>query len=498
MVDNDAENIKKLEAENAALAEKNKNLAKVIEISATSDNTSPKDASPLTSELSKAMEELKSSMKIVKKDLKESIKGPTEKHEEMKKIVADLTEKTKDLEKIPAIVTQISDIEKKMSERGNKDKIPFGGLFGGLGTQGEGNIGMPRDAPKNMKELLGKIGEIKDGVETRLLNMERRVDTIRQKIGKKNLERLDSLVSAQQDISDNLVPRRVKEEVDKILSTLSFEVEGMSSSARELSSEVTKSNEQIADALETTKALEERMQRAELSNDKIFEIIKPVSDLADTIADIQRDISNIKEKTSSLSDLDERMSGVERTSSLMQDTIALAKNLEKRMSAVEVNDKKTRDDEYSIRDILKRLENVERLSAVNEEKDRQFREDVSRLNESVDGMHKTIGTMESDYRMKNVLREELSRMAVASRPKKRVTKSKSKQINQPETKQKPNPQEKRQIEKSIKNVDDSETDHAKRIQSTIESMEQAYSNGLITKVRYDKIIKKLRKLQGFR
>jgi chromosome segregation ATPase len=332
MADDTESNIKKLEDEKKALEEKNKGLAKVIELT-SQQNAEQKQASAKAAQTTKqakiavdtgtqkALDELRSSMKTIKKSLKESLQGPAEKHEQMKKMVADIEAKIKDVDKITAIETKITDMEKKVAEQVQKAPSSLGNLFGGFGA-GKADAGAPKNAPRNIRELMKHIDGIKDTFETRLLNMERRVDSIRHKLGKKNLERLEELISSKQDISENVVPRKVREEVEKILSTFSFEVEDMADSAKELADNVEKSNESFDHSVENIRSIQKRMDAAErmisemrtgyqqtsktvdklveevekvdISDKEVEDVIKEADKLSEKVEDVEKSLSTIE------------------------------------------------------------------------------------------------------------------------------------------------------------------------------------------------------------
>lgn len=322
-------NLKKLEEEKRALEEKNKGLAKVIEMTAkqheqqkASITAKQQSDAGMGNDTQKALEDLRTSMKTIKKSLNESIKGPAEKHEQMKKMVADIEAKIKDVDKIASLETKLADIEKKVSEQVQKAPSSLNNLFGGFGAKSTGGSGNLRNAPRNIGELMKHIDGIKDDIDTRMLNMERRVDSLRQKLGKKNLERLEELISSKQDISENIVPRRVREEVEKILSTFSFEVEDMADSAKTLADNVERSNEGFEESIKIINNLQKRVDSTErmisemrsgyqqtsqtvgnlaakvesldISSKEVEDVIKEAEKLTDKVDDIEKSLNNIE------------------------------------------------------------------------------------------------------------------------------------------------------------------------------------------------------------
>jgi DNA repair exonuclease SbcCD ATPase subunit len=461
MPEDQEEALKKLELQNKALEEKNRSLAKIIEISA---NNGPKaepvspDAKPRTdSETQQLLEELQNSMKTVKKTLKESVKGPAEKHEEMKKMVSDIEAKIKEVEKIPSMETKMAEIEKRISDDAQKQSNPLGGLFGGFGSSGPG-AGAPKNAPKNMRELMKLINDSNDALENRLLNMERRIDSIRKKIGDKNLERLEGLISSKQDISDNIVPRRVKEEVEKILSAFSFEVEGMAKSARELSDSVEKSNEEIEESLKVITDLKERV---------------PILERA--ISDMQNRTQDSEEKLKELSDASDMLERFKNE--LQESTLKSGQRLDSLSE-------KSEDMERSIEELESATRGTDQI--------------VNKLSETVDYMEKAMNEMRMDYKLKSVLRSELSRIAPKAPKKRRKSrrrpgrKAEADKTGKETEIEGATPEEKRELEKMIHKMDEEQKD---KISSIMGNIKAAYKGGLITKARYERISKKLDKLK---
>jgi methyl-accepting chemotaxis protein len=329
MAEDTESNLKKLEEEKRALEEKNKGLAKVIEMTskqheqqkAAAAKAKPPADAAMGNDTQKALDDLRTSMKTIKKSLNESIKGPAEKHEQMKKMVSDIETKIKDVDKIASLETKLADIEKKVAEQVQKAPSSLGNLFGGFGAKA-GGTGAPKNAPRNIGELMKHIDGLKGDMDTRMLNMERRVDSLRHKLGKKNLERLEELISSKQNISDNIVPRRVREEVEKILSTFSFEVEDMADSAKTLADNVEKSNEGFEESVKTINSIQKRMDSAErmisemrsgyqqtsqtvgnlagkvesldVSSKEVEDVIKEAEKLTDKVGDIEKSLNNIE------------------------------------------------------------------------------------------------------------------------------------------------------------------------------------------------------------
>lgn len=392
MAENMESMLKKLEAEKRDLEEKNASLARIIELTHAKPD-SMGDSETDGGDATKSLEELKDSMKVIKKTLRDSLQGPAEKHEEMKRLVAEMNSRLIDVSKIPALETKLIEVEKRISGQDRKDVSPFGNIFGGFGA-GQTAM-MPKNAPSSMKELMKYIGDQGERLETRMLNMEKRLDALREKIGRKNLERLESLVSSKQDISDNLVPRRVKEEVEKILSAFSFEVEGMSAATRDLAERVRLSNDRMDESLRFLKETGERMDKS-----------------------------------------DKAAAGVQ-------------------------------------------------------EKSEKWEQSIARLEQTVGDMEKSLSALQTDYRLKNVLRSELSRLSVPAAAPRQRPRRKSRQAMKSEADDKPRQSERKEIERMIENVDEGQ---AEKINSIKKNIQNAYKSGLISKERYDRIMSKLKRI----
>jgi methyl-accepting chemotaxis protein len=446
MAGEDEANLKKLEEEKRALEEKNKGLAKVIELTskqntqqqaASKGKPKPEADAKISNSTQTALDELRNSMKTIKKSLKESIKGPAEKHEEMKKMVTDMETKIKDIDKISALETKLADVEKKVAEQVQKAPSSLSNLFGGFGA-GKEEAGRPKGAPRNIGQLMKHIDGIKEGIDTRMLNMERRVDSLRHKLGKKNLQRLETLTSSQQDISDNLIPRRVREEVEKILSTFSFEVEDMAESAKSLADNVERSNESLEEILVVMKDLQKR-------------------------TDTMERVTN------------EMRSGYQQTS-LTVNTLA------GKMEKMDIDSKE-------LEQVLK---------------------EADRLTEKVEDVEKSVTKIESDTHMKNVIRSELSQISKPppappkpEKPKKRrrarktVKKAARKARRRTVAKEPAKPKPPRKRRKPAVAAAPA-LSRNERIEATLRRLEEAYVNGLISKERYQRISKKLKRLKQLR
>jgi len=436
MAEDPEANLKRLEEEKRALEEKNKNLAKVLELTARQNKTEGQAARPpkpavdkeAGSDVQKALEELRVGMKTVKKSLKESIQGPTEKHEQMKKMVADIEAKIKDVDKISSFEAKLADIEKKVSDQIHKSPSSLSNLFGGFGT-GKVDAGTPKNSPRNIGELMKHINEIKDSVDTRMLNMERRVDAIRHKIGNKNLERLEELLSSKQDISDNLVPRRVREEVEKILSTFSFEVEDMAEAAKTLADSVEKSNESFDDSLAFVKDIQKRL-------DGVERIVNEVQ-------------SGYRQTSQTLGKLVGKVESMVVSGKDVEEVIKEADMLSEKVDDVEKS-LKTIENDYHIKNTL--------------------RSELSRL-----ALPKKTAPSKKQARRKKPAKRA-GKITARKRTKKTKRKGRSSKIK--------SSQEAR------------ERNRMERINSTLRRVEMAYENGLIPKGRYERIAEKLKRLKN--
>jgi|GEM_PF-2969512 len=440
MAEDPEANLKRLEEEKRALEEKNKNLAKVLELTARQKKTAGQDAQPpktaddkeAGSDVQKALEELRVGMKTVKKSLKESIQGPAEKHEQMKKMVSDIEAKMKDVDKISSFEAKLADIEKKVSDQIHKSPSSLSNLFGGFGT-GKVDAGTPKNAPRNIGELMKNIDEIKDGVDTRMLNMERRVDAIRHKIGNKNLERLEELLSSKQDISDNLVPQRVREEVEKILSTFSFEVEDMAEAAKTLADNVEKSNESFDESLAVVKGIQKRL-------DGVERIVNEVQ-------------AGYRQTSQTLGKLVGKVESMVVSGKDVEEVIKESDMLSEKVDDVEKS-LKTIENDYHIKNTL--------------------RSELSRL---------ALPKKKVKSR-----RTSSKKKAQGKKPAKRAGKESARKKTKT-TKRKSRPSK---IKGSLEAID---RKRMERINSTLRRVEMAYENGLIPKGRYERIAEKLKRLK---
>ncbi len=312
------EALKKLEKDNKELEDRIKSLSQIIELSAK-QSQAKKTISPegkAAGKIDENMEYLKKSIKSMKKSLK--MIDPEKRADEMKMLLEKVEEGSKAMGKLSDIETKMQELEKKMGEKEKEEaeKTDTGNIFGGFGTTG-GDL--PENAPKNIKELLDYIEDFKGGIEERLLNLERGVEFITSKIGSDTLKKLDSLISAKDDIETVLIPKKVKEEVEKILSVFSFGIENLSNAIKELTSDIEASNEgmenvlnwmgatndkiktienkisnETLSSLDKMKAIDERMKNFEITiNEKIKtmeeSINRKLTYVEEKLGDLQRD-----------------------------------------------------------------------------------------------------------------------------------------------------------------------------------------------------------------
>ena len=356
----------------------------------------------------------------------------------MKKMVTDIEAKIKDVDKISALETKLADMEKKVSDTAHKSPSSLSNLFGGFGAGGTKGSA-PKNAPRNIGELMKHINELKDGVDTRMLNMEKRVDAIRHKIGGKNLERLEELISSKQDISENIVPRRVREEVEKILSTFSFEVEDMADAAKNLADNVEKSNDEFEDSFDTVKDLQTRLAGFE----------KVLNDL---------------------------QSGFSQTSQTMN---KLAEEVEHH----DISEKEVEDVIKEADKLTEKVEDVEK-SLTTMERDNHMKD---MLKSELSKLASPPTPPKPKHRRHAAAPGKPAKKGRAGKPGKRP----AKKVHEKK------PQRKRGGSGSGSGKKAGMA-RAERIALTMRRVEMAYENDLISKERYDRITEKLRRLKRFR
>ncbi|UCD07769.1 MAG: hypothetical protein JSW41_02255 [Candidatus Aenigmatarchaeota archaeon] len=285
--------VKKLEEEKKGLEDKYKSLAKILELSA---KQKPKKEPELPEEVSggkidKDLEYLKKSLKSMKKTIK--LIDPEKKTEEMKNLVSKIEQQTKAIDKISAMDIKIKELEKKMTGKEEKKTEETGNIFGGFGMLGGKKSS--EGASKDTKQLLD---DFKEGMGERLLNLEKRVESIRVKIGDDRLKKIDFMISAKDDIENKMIPKRVKEEVEKILSVFSFGIENLSSAIKNLTTDIERSNNGMESVFNWIEATNERIKNIEqkLSSDEI-------PDPLDYMKKINEDVITMNEKIRYLEEL---------------------------------------------------------------------------------------------------------------------------------------------------------------------------------------------------
>ncbi len=246
--------IEKLEAEKREMEKRCENLAKIIEITSKAGTAHKPDSVNIgkNSEMvEKELEALKRGIKSIKKNLK-TISAPanTQKYDG---VLASIEEKLKKLDKISELEERL----KKIEEPDSMKKEQEDNIFGGFGMR------KTKKHQKSIEQTQKVFAEFKDSVEERLTSLETRIEELNMKLTPGTIKNLKEFVSARDKILDNLIPQKVKEEVENILAAFSFEMENLTKTIKYLTKDIEKSNYDIKHFLRWSKKINSKIKNIE-------------------------------------------------------------------------------------------------------------------------------------------------------------------------------------------------------------------------------------------
>jgi DNA repair exonuclease SbcCD ATPase subunit len=252
---------KSLDKERGELEEKSRGLAEIIEkVSSRAEEaetpvTPPEPVEPKLKDLEKKMtdqfqaqlKELKDSMTDIGTKMEKSGKPEDGK---VKKIVDKIQSETS------SKISALEDTIKKLSDRLTPTEAPGKGgedVSKGLAAMG-GNVELQSDlegVKRSVKDLERVFAEMRDENETRfsrfkeqlkrlekLPSLEDKVQTLVEKLGPENIEKLKKLVFSTEELSSQVIPQEIKKTVSKEFSPVFTDV-------KDLKEGVTKLNERI-------------------------------------------------------------------------------------------------------------------------------------------------------------------------------------------------------------------------------------------------------------
>ncbi|MFH1364612.1 MAG: hypothetical protein ABIH52_03055 [Candidatus Aenigmatarchaeota archaeon] len=251
--------IKQLEADKKKLEDKTKSLAKIIELSAKRKPvaTGSPDLKNLETELKDYTEQMKKNIKNLGKKLQQPKVGSDAANQQITEILKPFEEKLSILEKLPDLESRLAKLEAPPEEEKPK-KQKQESMFGGFSEEGIEN-----------EELDKRLITFQENTEKRIKDVEDILSTIRLTLNPQTLTQLQKLSDASADIINTIIPAKVREEMEKILSSFSAEFRMMIQSLRKLSDEIEKSNSEIFYSLEEVERLGNDIDRLEKRLDDI-------------------------------------------------------------------------------------------------------------------------------------------------------------------------------------------------------------------------------------
>jgi len=244
--------IKRLEEDKKKLEEKTKNLAKILELSAK-QKTKARPAAELKGiqdELKAYTDEVKKNIKNLGKKLEKQPTAPDILNQQVMDILKPFEEKIAVLERIPDLETRLSKLEEPAEE--TPKKKPKDSLFGGFSEEGI-----------ESEELDKRLLTLQENTDARLKTLEDSLNAMRMTLGPQTLNEIRKLADTGSDILTIGIPAKVREEVEKILSSFSAEFRLLTQSLKNLSDEVERSNSEIFFSLEEVERLGNNMERLE-------------------------------------------------------------------------------------------------------------------------------------------------------------------------------------------------------------------------------------------
>lgn len=233
-----------LAAEKERLELKVKNLTQVIEAMAAKAEPPEADGGPpgTAEALASHFDSLKKTISSLEGKIKKSeSRGGGE---EAKELLAALQKKLDALDTLPALVEAIKKVEEGVKQAAS---APPSNLFGGFGSP----------PPATSKEATILALEVRDSVEQLKADTDARFDAADKQVKKLALaldpatvSRLESAAQRAGDLLDVQVPARVRQEVDGILSALSFSLNAMAQELGRLTAETEKLNAALQAAVE--------------------------------------------------------------------------------------------------------------------------------------------------------------------------------------------------------------------------------------------------------
>jgi predicted nucleic acid-binding Zn-ribbon protein len=249
-----------LDREKAKLEEKVKSLSKIIELMATKKESKQPDGIPPEG----AAETLKSNFESLKKaivSLEGKIKkseGKARPSEDMKNLLASVQKKIAALDSVPPLLDSMKKIEEELKKMNSKPEANAN-IFGGFGE----TPSTSKEASLFYTELKNAFEEFRESTELKMEDMEKRLNILAVKMDTKTLKNLESLASSKDEILNTLIPARVREEVDKILSALAYSLNNITQEVNRFTAEAEKMNNRLSLSMDLIERLGKNVERLE-------------------------------------------------------------------------------------------------------------------------------------------------------------------------------------------------------------------------------------------
>ncbi len=273
--------LKKLEEEKKSLEDKNKSLAEIIELSATSKIESPAKPATDTKAIEQAIDgklnDFKKDFSLLEKKISSQKKEPSVSPQQMN----DLSSKFAAIEDRLKVLDRIPDLEKKVTETteaSKKSSEEKDGLFGDMGAfdeEASGSLFGKGSAPRSLRAVDRSLQKMDTTTDARFRHFEKKLDELAERLSPRAVKSLEKMATSGEKILQEVVPNEVKAEVDRIVNSFSFEIRGVSDTVRKLSQDTESINSETRKYVEKLQATEDRMKAfknmaEQLKNDEGF------------------------------------------------------------------------------------------------------------------------------------------------------------------------------------------------------------------------------------
>jgi hypothetical protein len=245
MDDVEEKSTQKLDEEKAKLQEKIKNLSKIIDMmSAKAAEASGEEPSAQPLPTGAAGENLKENFQELKKSiasLETKIKSRRKKAklpEEIKNIITTMQDKVTALDNLPEMVESIKKIEEELKK--SSAEMSQGNIFGGFGQQEQGG-----GSSLYVTEIKTGFDKFRIDTNGKIDEIQNRLNAIEVNLDTKALGGIDKLGITKEELLNNYIPMKVKEEVNKIFTTITTNMTNITQQVKALIIETERMNSKI-------------------------------------------------------------------------------------------------------------------------------------------------------------------------------------------------------------------------------------------------------------